>query len=239
MSTATRVVTLTIDEKEVSASDDQTILDIARENGISITTLCQMDGLSTVGACRLCLIEVAGVPRLLSACTTTAAEGMVVSTTSERLQRYRRGIIELLFAERNHVCAVCVANGCCELQELARDLGITHITYPYMYPDCDVDASHERFVVDHNRCVLCARCLRVCDEIEGAHTWDMTGRGTDTRVITDLNRPWAESESCTSCGKCTRVCPTGALYEKNKSPDETKGAKTFLPYLTRMREAQP
>ena len=88
-------------------------------------------------------------------------------------------ILELLFAERNHVCSVCVSNGHCDLQSLAEKLGMTHVHLPYRYPKLHVDASHERFVVDHNRCILCTRCVRVCDEIEGAHTWDVMGRGID------------------------------------------------------------
>ena len=102
-------------------------------------------------------------------------------------------------------------------------------------PNASVDASHERFVVDHNRCILCTRCVRVCDEIEGAHTWDVMGRGTNSRVITDLNQPWGTSDTCTSCGKCVQVCPTGALFEKGKSVAEMAKRREFLPYLTTMR----
>ena len=129
-------------------------------------------------------------------------------------------ILELLFAERNHVCSVCVANGHCDLQILALKLGMTHVHFPYQYPRLPVDASHERFGIDHNRCILCTRCVRVCDEIEGAHTWDVMSRGVDCRVITDLTQPWGKSESCTGCGKCVQVCPTGALSEKGKSVAE-------------------
>ncbi len=149
-----RVKTLTIDGREVGAREDQTVLDVARENGIFIPTLCELPGLTSVGACRLCLVEVKGVPRLLPACVTRVAEGMEVTVNSERLDRYRRGILELLFAERVHVCSVCVTNGHCDLQSLALKLGMTHVHFPYRYPRLPVDASHERFVVDHNRCVL-------------------------------------------------------------------------------------
>jgi bidirectional [NiFe] hydrogenase diaphorase subunit len=145
-------------------------------------------------------------------------------------------ILELLFAERNHICSVCVANGHCELQNLAQQQGMTHVRFGYLYPHASVDASHERFVIDHNRCILCTRCVRVCDEIEGAHTWDVMGRGTNSRVITDLNQPWGTSETCTSCGKCVQVCPTGALFEKGKSVAEMAKRREFLPYLTLMRE---
>jgi bidirectional [NiFe] hydrogenase diaphorase subunit len=231
-----RVKTLTIDGREVGAREDQTVLEVARENKIFIPTLCDLPGLHTVGACRLCLIEVKGVAKLLPACATSIAEGMEVTVNSDRINRYRRSILELLFAERNHTCSVCVTNGHCDLQTLALRLGMTHVHFPYQYPRLPVDASHDRFVVDHNRCILCTRCVRVCSEIEGAHTWDVMSRGADCRVITDLAQPWGKSESCTGCGKCVQVCPTGALSEKGKSVAEMSKRRQFLPYLTMMRE---
>lgn len=230
-----RIVTLKMDGRDIGAREDETILEVARENGIDIPTLCHMDGLSDIGACRLCVVEVKGSNKLLTACVTTVKEGMEIFTHSERLDKYRRLIVEMLFSERNHICAVCVSNGHCDLQNLAVDLGVSHLTVPYLYPKVGIDASHERFVLDHNRCVLCARCVRVCDEIEGAHTWDLMGRGVKTRVITDLAEPWGNSESCTSCGKCVHVCPTGALFEKGKSVAEMTKRRAFLPYLTSMR----
>ena len=230
------VRTLRIEGKDVTAAEGQTILEVARENGIEIPTLCFLEGLSEVGACRICVVEVKGVPKLLPACTTEAQEGMEVTVNSERLAKYRKMIVEFLFVERNHICSVCVSNGHCELQDMARSLGIDHISQPYRYPKVAVDASHDRFVIDHNRCILCTRCVRVCDEIEGAHTWDVLGRGVGARVITDLNEPWGDSETCTSCSKCVHVCPTGALFEKGKSVAEMRKRRQFLPYLTLMRE---
>jgi bidirectional [NiFe] hydrogenase diaphorase subunit len=230
------VLTFRIDDREVGARAGETILEVAREHGIEIPTLCNLDGLSPVGACRLCLTEVRGAPRLMPACTTAAWQDMEVCTRSERLDRYRRGVIELLFAERNHVCAVCVASGHCELQSLAQRLGMDQVRYPYLHPRLGVDASHDRFGLDHNRCVLCTRCVRVCDEIEGAHTWDVAGRGAEAWIVSDLAQPWGESESCTSCGKCVQVCPTGALFVKGKAVGEMEKRTGFLPYLQRMRE---
>lgn len=232
------IVTLKIDDKDIGARADETILEVARENGIEIPTLCHMDGLSDIGACRLCVVEVKGSNKLLPACITTVQEGMEVNTRSPKLDHYRRVIVEMLFVERNHVCAVCVSNGHCDLQDLAVNLGVSHVTMPYLYPKLPIDASHERFVLDHNRCVLCTRCVRVCDEIEGAHTWDVMARGVESRVITDLMEPWGNSQSCTSCGKCVQVCPTGALFEKGKSVAEMTKRRQFLPYLTAMREEE-
>ena len=237
MSDAVEVKTLIIDGEEVSALRGQTILEVARENNINIPTLCHLEGLSDVGACRLCLVEIKGSNKLLPACVATVYEGMEVTTNSERLQKHRRTILELLFAERNHVCSVCVSNGRCELQSLGQDQGLTHIRFPYRNPELYVDASHERYTVDHNRCVLCTRCVRACAEIEGAHVWDVMGRGIDSIVITDLHEDWGRS-TCTKCGKCVQVCPTGALFDKSKVGTDHPKNPEFLPYLNLMREAQ-
>ncbi len=232
------VKTLKIDGVDVSGTDDQTILEVATESGIHIPTLCSLEGLAPIGSCRVCVVEVKGSRKLMPACVTLIEEGMEVTTNSKRLQDYRRKIVELIFVERNHICSVCVSNRHCELQSLAMDLGIDHIRWRYMDPVVEVDATHDRFGVDHNRCVLCQRCVRVCDAVEGAHTWDLNGRGIDTRVITDLNQPWGDSESCTNCGKCVQVCPTGALFEKGKGVGEMAKERDFLPYLATMREEE-
>lgn len=236
MNAAAPVKTLLIDGTDVSARADQTILDAARENEIPIPTLCHLDGLSEVGACRLCLVEVKGSNRLLPACVTRVEEGMEVTTHSPRLEKYRRMILELLFAERNHVCSVCVANNMCELQDLAKTHGVTNVRFPYRYPKLNVDVSHERFALDHNRCILCTRCVRVCNEIEGAHTWDVLGRGVTSVLISDLEQPWGTSDTCTSCGKCVQVCPTGALFDKSKVGSKVRKDPDFLAYLNDMRE---
>ena len=234
----TRIKTLKIDGVDVGAREDETILELAQENGIFIPTLCHLEGVHDVGACRLCLVEVKGTSKLLPACMTYAEEGMEVITNSERLLTYRREVLDLLFSERNHVCAVCVSNGHCELQWLAEKLGISHVGVPYLYPQLAVDASHSFYVLDHNRCILCTRCVRVCDEIEGAHVWDVMGRGANSRVIIDLNQAWGTSQSCTSCGKCVQVCPTGALVKRGTSVGEMVKDRHFLPILARRRSAR-
>jgi len=230
------VRTLSIDGKDVTAREGETVLELCREHGIDLPTLCHIDGLSELGACRLCLVELKGSPRLQPACTLRAEEGMAITTNSERLLRYRRQIVELLFAERNHVCAVCVVNGRCELQEVAYSVGLDHVRYAYQHPNTTLDASHARFMLDHARCILCTRCVRVCDEIEGAHVWDVAFRGAAARVITDLNQPWGKSDSCTSCGKCVKVCPTGALFEKIQPAGGQVKHREFLTYIKNARE---
>ncbi len=213
-------ISIRIDGEYVNATEGQTILEAARAGGKYIPTLCFLEGLSASGGCRLCIVEVSGVGRLLPACTTPVQNGMSVTTNSEKLTRYRRMALEFLLIERNHYCSVCVSNGHCELQAMAQQLGVTHVNYPYNYPRMAVDVSHDRYVLDHNRCILCTRCVRVCSEVEGAHVWNISGRGIQSRLVSDLNRPWGESKSCTSCGKCVQVCPTGALAEKGWAVEE-------------------
>jgi len=229
-------LSIRIDGELVSTTEGKTILEAARSSGKYIPTLCYLEGLSAVGGCRLCVVQVAGIDRLLPACTTPVQNGMAVTTTSPKLAEYRKMAVELLLVERNHVCAVCVSNGHCELQSMAGSLGVTHVRYPYDYPKLPLDMSHERFVLDQNRCILCTRCVRVCTEIEGAHTWDIQGRGVNSRLISDLEQPWGTSDTCTSCGKCIQACPTGALFEKSKVGIRVRKDPDFLSYLKEMRE---
>ncbi len=209
-----KTISIRIDGELVSARQGQTVLEAAREHGKYIPTLCYLKGLSSTGACRVCMVEVAGTDRLLASCTTPVQDGMSIRTGSTRLEEYRRMAVELLLVERNHVCSACVSNGRCELQALAHWLDVTHARYTYNNPLLPVDMSHPRFVLDHNRCILCTRCVRVCAELEGAHVWEISGRGIATRLVSDMADLWGEAENCTACGKCVQVCPTGAMTEK-------------------------
>ena len=231
--------TFTIDDRLISAEAGSTVLEAARQAGIRIPTLCHLEGLDDVGACRLCLVEIEGSPRLVPACATRVTEGLRIRTATERLHSYRRMILELLFAERNHVCAACVSNGHCELQALAWQHGIDHVRYEYQCPALEVDLSHPQFGMDHNRCILCTRCVRACRDIEGAGTRDVAGRGTNCRIITDLNQPWGESESCTACGKCVESCPTGALFHRGSTAAEMRHDAGRIARLVSARERKP
>lgn len=227
-------IKLKIDGREIMAQAGKTVLEVATENGIRIPTLCHLDGVEDVGACRLCIVEVIG--QLVPACTTEVANEMVVQTQTEPIKAYRRQVLELLFAEGNHVCSFCVSNGGCELQDLACELEMHSVNVPYAYPRERVDATHPWFLVDRDRCVLCGRCVRVCAEVEGAHTWGFAERGSTARVITDLAVEWGEAETCTSCGKCVESCPTGALAVKGASNAEMRKDTDMVARLVERRE---
>jgi bidirectional [NiFe] hydrogenase diaphorase subunit len=231
------VITLTVDGCDVAVPAGASLLQAAGAAGVKLPTLCHLDGLTPVGACRLCLVALVGTTKLLPACATEAAEGMAVSTTSPELREYRRMAVELFFAEGNHICAYCVSNGACELQDVAVTVGMDHSRFPYRYPQRPVDASHPWFALDHNHCILCTRCVRVCDEIEGAHVWDLAERGSDCRIISGLDQPWGEVEACTSCGKCVEVCPTGALFHREDGTSE-KHPHRELPFQLRLAREQ-
>lgn len=207
-------ISIYIDDKKLDVNVGKTILEVCRENDIEILTMCHLKGLTDIGACRLCMVEIEGTPKLMSACTTQVAANMHIKTQTEKIKKYQRITTELFFAERNHMCAVCIANGKCELQNLGYKVGLDAIRYPHLFPQCNVDTSHPWYVLDHNRCIMCTRCVRVCAEVEGAFNWGVKNRGYQVRVISDYDTPWGESTTCTSCGKCLHACPTGAIWPK-------------------------
>lgn len=210
------MTTLILDGRTVSVPTGSTLLQCCREHGVRIPTLCHLDGLSAPASCRLCLVEVKGLPRPVPACATRAWEGMVVRTDSARLRAHRRGVVELLLEGGHHVCAFCPASGRCELEALARAVGVEH-REPPVGPAPPLDASRARFALDPGRCVLCTRCVRACEELEGARSLHLLGRGHRTRLATDGGARWAASPTCSDCGRCIAACPTGALMEKARA----------------------
>lgn len=227
-------IRMKIDGQDISTEAGRTILEVAKDHGIRIPTLCHLEGVEDVGACRLCIVDVHG--QLVTSCTTLAAPDMDVQTQTESVKKYRRTILELLFAEGGHVCSFCVSNGGCELQDLACELEMHSVNVPYAYPTTRIDATHPQFLIDRDRCVLCGRCVRVCAEVEGAHTWGFAERGSTARVITDLDVDWGDAESCTSCGKCVESCPTGAIVRKGASNAEMRKKTELVGRLTERRE---
>lgn len=230
-----RGIQLRIDGVEVDAHDGDTVLQAARRAGVAIPTLCALDGLTVHGGCRVCVVEITDQHRLAPACATPVVADMEVVVNSSELLAHRRTMVELLFAEGNHVCSICVANGGCELQDLAEHLGVDHLRFAGRFPELPRDASHPRFVYDPNKCVLCTRCVRTCAEIEGAFVWEVAGRGSGSHLVTDLHVPWGDAPSCTDCGKCVQVCPTGALYEKGMAIGESRHDPQVVAYLAAAR----
>lgn len=209
-------IKLTINGKEVTGEKGDSVLKVCERNNIYVPTLCHHKALTDTGACRLCLVEIEGQRGYRPACSTQAENGMVVRTDTETIKKLRRTVLEFLFSERNHFCMFCEASGDCELQKLAYEHGIEHAKYGYAMPIVRVDSTRRYFVFDENRCILCQRCVRACSEVAGHNVLDVGNRGAESRIIADLNVPFGES-SCTSCGTCLQVCPTGALFDRHSA----------------------
>ena len=209
-------VPLTINGKNVEASAGQTILECANENGISIPTLCNHPALSPVGACRMCLVEIKGQRNLQTSCTFPVTDGIEIQTDSKAVINARKLVLDMIFSERNHFCPYCEMSGNCELQELGYRYRVDHWVFPTYTKAFPLDATHKYYLMEHNRCVLCERCIRACDELVANHTLGLRQRGSESMVHADSNIPLGES-TCISCGTCTQVCPTGALFYKRSA----------------------
>ena len=224
---------VTINGTLCEAEEGQTILDVARANGINIPTLCHLAGLTPVGACRVCLVEVEKSPNLTAACTSPVMEGMKIQTHSERVLDARRFIVELLISCHPLDCMTCEKTGDCALQNLAYELGVTGSRMEGGRHNYPVDLSNPFIVRDYNKCILCQRCVRVCDEIQGIAAIANTNRGFDTKIATAFDGALQDS-NCVFCGQCLQVCPVGALVPKKAlgkgRPWEIEKVRTTCPY---------
>ncbi len=205
---------ITIDGKTTDVKNGTTVLNAARQLEIDIPTLCDHPELTPYGGCRLCLVEVEGARTLQPSCTLPVSDGMVVKTNSEKIHDARKFVLSMIFSERNHFCPYCqVSGGDCELQNSAYDEGMTHWPIQPNWQQYPLDASHPFIILEHNRCILCRRCVRACGELVGNFTLGFEERGADSTLVADLGLPLGES-SCIGCGTCVQVCPTGSLIDR-------------------------
>ncbi len=210
----TKVLNLTIDGQAVAAKEGATVLEAARQAGINIPTLCYHPSLTPYGACRLCIVEIENLRGFPTACTTPITKDMVVRTDTPQLRELRRNIFELILAEHPQKCLTCPKNLRCELQELASRIGVEQLTLPPIRKDLPVYQDSPFFERDYNLCVLCGRCVRVCQEVRGIGAIAFTYRGSQALVGTAFNKTLLDS-GCQFCGACVDACPTGALIDRS------------------------
>jgi len=216
-SKALTLVSLTIDGRAVSVPEGTSIMRAAQIAGASIPKLCATDMLNAFGSCRLCLVEIDGRAGTPASCTTPVAEGMAVHTQSDNLKRLRNGVMELYISDHPLDCLTCSANGDCELQDMAGAVGLREVRYGYdgeSHTREAKDESNPYFTYDPSKCIVCSRCVRACDEVQGTFALTISGRGFESRVSPSQSEPFLQSE-CVSCGACVQACPTATLNEKS------------------------
>ena len=215
-STSEKTVNLTIDGVKVAVPEGTSIMRAAMEMGTQIPKLCASDMMEAFGSCRLCLVEIQGRNGTPASCTTPVAEGMVVHTQTDRLKRLRKGVMELYISEHPLDCLTCSANGDCELQDMAGAVGLREVRYGYdgqRHPNPGIDASNPYFTYEPSKCIVCSRCVRACEEVQGTFALTIAGRGFDSVVSPSQQQSFIDSE-CVSCGACVQACPTATLNEK-------------------------
>ena len=204
-------ITFTIDGVQVSGQAGQTILQAAALFNIYIPHLCAKRGLTPWGSCRVCTVLVNGRPQ--AACIQPIADGIVVENDTDALREMRRELIEMLFVEGNHFCPFCEKSGNCELQAMGYRLGMLAPQYPYFFPVRDVDASHPDLFLDRNRCILCARCVRASQELDGKHAYGFVGRGANKHVAANATSGLAGTNAAVT-DMASEICPVGSLMKK-------------------------
>ena len=214
-------IALTIDGKAVTGKPGESVLQVARRHRIHIPTLCNHADLEPYGGCRMCLVEVKGVRGLTTSCTMRIAEGMEVTTHSPQIEQARRVSLELLLADHPNTCLTCAKNQNCELQALAADFGIDTVRFRKTREVGAKDESNPFFIYDPEKCILCARCVRTCSQLQGLGAIDLVNRGMRSVVGSVNGVPWVES-ICESCGECVSRCPTGALSDRERRQPQTK-----------------
>ena len=205
-------VTLTIDGRQVTVPAGTSVLEAATQAGVKIPTLCYLEGLNEIGSCRLCVVEIEGAKTLAASCVTPAAQGMVVHTNTRQVREARRAVLELIISNHPFDCLTCVRSGSCELQALAESLGIREIRFAGAKAHHAVDDSTPSIVRDPDKCILCRRCVAVCEQVQGVSAINVSGRGFNSVVSPAGQLPLGDA-ACTLCGQCILVCPTGALSE--------------------------
>jgi formate dehydrogenase major subunit len=210
-------VTLTIDGVSVTVPAGTSIMRAAMEMGTKVPKLCATDSLNSFGSCRLCLVEIEGRPGTPASCTTPVAPGMAVRTQTPRLAQLRRGVMELYISDHPLDCLTCAANGDCELQDMAGAVGLREVRYGYSGANhfaARKDESNPYFSFDPAKCIVCSRCVRACEEVQGTFALTIDGRGFESKVAAGMAEPFLTSE-CVSCGACVQACPTATLIEKS------------------------
>ena len=217
-SRSSKSVTLTIDSREVTVPVGTSIMRAAKENGGDIPSLCATDSVKSFGSCRMCLVEIEGRKGTPSSCTTPVEEGMVVHTQTDRLARLRRGVMELYISDHPLDCLTCSANNDCELQDTAAEVGLRDVRYGYEgenHLGTKPDVSNPYFLFAPDKCIVCSRCVRACDEVQGTLALTVQGRGFASAISAGQSDDDFLSSECVSCGACVQACPTSALMEKS------------------------
>lgn len=214
------MITIEVNGRPVQARRGEMLLPVLRRSGVRVPTLCHMDNLAPSGACRLCVVEVEGQRNLVPSCAFPVSDGLKVRTHSPRVLRARKTIVELLLAGHPDDCLYCVRNGRCQLQALAEEHGVRERRYAGERNAWKIDTSSASIVRDPAKCILCGRCVRMCEEIQDVAAIDFIGRGSRTRVGTAFDQGLNVS-SCVNCGQCILVCPTGALREQSHLKEVT------------------